>query len=127
MLDNLQNFDEQIDQDLVPVWQEVSKHSKALVNSLKDCFVQARKSQRFEYIYELAKTDKNLSPEEITKKATEKYSEQDFMLFRKYVRLLRACTLSAGGECSKKIKESFKRTFFTERLYLAYELSKKIN
>ena len=112
----------------------VREKSKALSSSLKRCFDNARKSQRFLLVYKLGQKDKNenkLINEEDVKKYLENhlkdyFEKNDFMHYREFVRLLRACTIDVGGEVSSPIKEMYNEFFLGNRLIMAYRLGKEI-
>lgn len=48
--------------------------------------------------------------------------EDEFMIFREYVRLLRSCTIMCGKDVSEKFKEIFVDFFFGTRIELAVKL-----
>ena len=118
----------------------VRKNSRALASSLKRCFDNARKSKRYLLVYELGIKDRrdatvgHLSkdvPAERIDKDLEKYLENhlkeyfeknDFMHYREFVRLLRACTIDVGGDISFHIKEMYNNFFFKKRLIEAYKI-----
>ena len=110
----------------------VKEKSNALASSLKRCFSNARKSRRFVLVYNLGKEDaknkKYLNEEEL-KHYLENYlkdyfEKNDFMHYREFVRLLRACTIDVGGEISSPIKEMYNSFFFGNRLVKAYKLGR---
>ncbi|GEM_PF-1481787 len=109
----------------------VRKKSRALASSLKRCFDNARKSKRYLLVYELGIKDRRDVPAERLDKDLEKYLENylkeyfeknDFMHYREFVRLLRACTIDAGGDISFHIKEMYNNFFFKKRLIEAYKV-----
>ncbi len=105
----LAEYDKKIYQHLEPVLAEMSKNSKALASNLKSCFTEIALSDRYLRAYngeEVAIKEKDLK-------------EDEFMIFRKYVRLLRSCTIMCGGELSDKYKKLFIDFFMGERLSLA--------
>ncbi len=111
----------------------VREKSKALASSLKRCFDNARKSQRFVLVYNFGKKDKE-EKKFINEEELEKYLEvflkdyfekNDFMHYREFVRLLRACSIDVGGEVSSKIKEMYNSFFLQKRLVKAYKLGKE--
>lgn len=123
---------EKIDKDLLKdldfYLEKVRSNSRALASSLKRCFDNAKKSERFLLIYELGIKDKKEN-KEISDEKLEKYLEDylkdyfeknDFMHYREFVRLLRACTIDVGGEVSSHIKEMYNDFFFKKRLIEAY-------
>lgn len=107
---------DQYDQDfyirLQVVLDEIALKSKALASNLKDCVDRLRDSDRYLRAYQgdtIAIKESDLSGEE-------------FEIFRKYVRLLRSCTIMCGQESSKKFKELFWDFFAGKRL----EITKQI-
>lgn len=140
-LDNIltEKIDKDLLKDLDHYLEIVSKNSRALASSLRRCFENARKSDRYLIVYELGAEDrrrdvavqrlKNVSEEHLRK--TEKYLEEylkdhfeknDFMHYREFVRLLRACSIDLGGEISSHIKEMYNDFFLGKRLVGAYKL-----
>jgi len=132
-LDNI--LSEKIDKDLLKDLDHyldiVRKNSRALASSLKRCFENARKSERYLMVYELGVKDGKNVPAERPDKDLEKYLENylkdyfeknDFMHYREFVRLLRACTIDVGGEVSSHIKEMYNNFFLGKRLVEAYKL-----
>lgn len=127
---------ESIDKGLIndlDYWLEiVSKKSKALASSLKRCFNNARKSMRYLLVYNLGKEDANEKRyvnEEELKDYLENYLKEyfeknDFMHYREFVRLLRACTIEVGGDASLHIKEMYNDFFLGKRLIKAYQLGR---
>ena len=134
-LDNI--LSEKIDKDLLKdldfYLEKVRANSRALASSLKRCFDNARKSERFLLVYELGVKDRRGAPIgrlNGNEKDLEKYLEEslkdyfeknDFMHYREFVRLLRACTIDVGGEVSSHIKEMYNDFFFKKRLIRNYE------
>ncbi len=120
---NLKPFDAEIDQLLIEPFAEIEIKSKALANSLKRCLDEARNSRRFEAAYKAGLEAKwaNLSQEEILSNLIKPFEEEDFMHFREFVRLLRACSLHIGGQTSAKIKTAYNKTLKNERLFTAYQ------
>ena len=110
----------------------VREKSRALASSLKRCFDNARKSMRYVLVYNLGKEDyknqKNIKDEELEKHLEdylkEYFEKNDFMHYREFVRLLRACTIDVGGEVSSPIKEMYNKFFLGRRLVEAYKLGK---
>ena len=128
-LDNI--LSEKIDKDLLKELDHylelVRKNSRALASSLKRCFDNARKSERFLLVYELGVKDRGSIPMECLEKYLEEYlkdyfEKNDFMHYREFVRLLRACTIDVGGEVSSHIKEMYNNFFFRKRLVEAYKI-----
>lgn len=54
-------------------------------------------------------------------------SGEEFEVFRKYVRLLRSCTIMCGQDCSLNFKKIFIDFFAGDRLKLAKALKDKEN
>ena len=136
--EQLTQFDQSIDQALEKPLYEVSKKSKALSRSLARSFRQARLSERFDWVYQrafvtLGKVDKEsresrksreskeLKTENLIKEVNLEFEEIDFLVFREFARLLRACSLHIDPEISAEIKKNFKKTFRTERLELVID------
>ncbi len=122
----LKAFDDEVDLKLILAYAEIEQKSKALANSLKRCFDSARSSQRFEKAFELGLQNKftNLDSEfkeQILQNILKEYEEIDFMIFREFVRLLRACSLHISGNISGQIREQYNKTFKETRLKLAFE------
>ncbi|MDX1919678.1 MAG: hypothetical protein SFU25_02965 [Candidatus Caenarcaniphilales bacterium] len=124
--DELIKFDQEIDRDLEEALEEIRIKSRALASSLYRCFEDARKSERFEAAFTEG-FDNTSSEEEILKKINEKFEEKDFMTFREFVRLLRACSLHIGGHISGKIKNCYNRTLKEDRILIAYNLGKQLS
>lgn len=113
----------------------VREKSRALASSLKRCFDNARKSMRYVLAYNLGKEDSK-NQNDIKEEDLEKYLENhlkdyfeknDFMHYREFIRLLRACTIDAGGKVSSPIKETYNDFFLGKRLVKAYKFGKGIN
>ncbi len=111
----------------------VRQNSRALASSLKRCFDNARKSMRYLLVYNLGKSN-SANNIYIKEEELEKYLEvylkdyfekNDFMHYREFVRLLRACTIDVGGEASSHIKEMYNNFFLGKRLVKAYLLGKE--
>ena len=128
-----EKIDEELLKDLDEVLNVVKEKSRALSSSLKRCFDNAKKSMRYVLIYNLGKEDfkdkKEIKTEEL-KEYLENYlkdyfEKNDFMHYREFVRLLRACTIEVGGDTSSKIKEMYNEFFFGKRLVKAYLLGYK--
>ncbi len=115
----------------------VREKSRALASSLKRCFDNARKSMRYVLVYNLGKKDRGLinqthlkvqSDEELEKYLEnylkDYFEKNDFMHYREFVRLLRACTIDVGGEVSSPIKEAYNNFFLGKRLVKAYKLGR---
>lgn len=125
-----EQIDTEIIGDLEKYLSVVSEKSRALASSLKRCFDNARQSRRFILVYNFGKEDKK-NKKEIKEEELEAYLESslkeyfeknDFMHYREFVRLLRACTIELGGETSSKIKEMYNNFFLGKRLIKAYKL-----
>lgn len=127
------SIDKEILEKLDHYLNVVRGNSKALASSLKRCFDNARKSQRFVLVYELGKQDKKenkLVSDEALKSYLEDYlkdyfEKHDFMHYREFVRLLRACTIDVGGEVSSPIKEMYNNFFLGKRLIEAYKIGRE--
>ncbi len=110
----------------------VREKSRALASSLKRCFDNARKSMRYVLVYNLGKEDlksnKTIKDEELQKYLEgclkDYFEKNDFMHYREFVRLLRACTIDVGGEVSSPIKEAYNSFFLGKRLVKAYKLGR---
>ena len=138
LLDKLlsDSIDNEIISELDFYLAKVREKSRALASSLKRCFDNARKSMRYVLVYNLGKEDNVKSQKlkaENNDEELEKYLEDylkdyfeknDFMHYREFVRLLRACTIDLGGEVSSPIKEMYNNYFFGKRLIKAYMLGK---
>ena len=128
-----ESIDKELLLDLDHYLNLVREKSRALASSLKRCFNNARKSMRYVLVYNLGKEDlknKNHIKEEELQKYLEEYlkdyfEKNDFMHYREFVRLLRACTIDVGGEVSSPIKEAYNNFFFGKRLVKAYEFGLK--
>lgn len=130
------HLQETIDKEILfqlDYWLEVvSKKSKALSSSLRRCFNNARKSMRYVLVYKLGVEDKK-NKKEIKEKLesylenylSDYFEKNDFMHYREFVRLLRACTIDVGGEASSNIKEMYNDFFFGKRLVKAYKLGRE--
>ena len=124
------SIDKEIISNLDHYLEIVRKESRALASSLKRCFDNAKKSMRYVLVYELGTQDKLLK-KNIKEEGIEKYLEEylkdyfeknDFMHYREFVRLNRACAIDVGGEVSSPIKEMYNEFFFGKRLVKAYKL-----
>ncbi len=110
------NLEKKYDSDfynkLQIVTDEISLKSKALASNLKECIDRLRDSDRYLRAFQglpVATKDSDLDCDE-------------FEIFRKYVRLLRSCTIMCGQETSRKFKELFIDFFSGTRLELAKQL-----
>lgn len=111
---NLSTYDKDFYAKLEPVLSEIAGKSKALASNLKECIDRLSKSDRYLRAYR---------GEVVAIKEAELTGEE-FEIFRKYVRLLRSCTIMCNQDCSKRFKELFLDFFSGKRLQLTYELSK---
>ena len=126
----LESIDTDITSHLEEKLEIVQTKSRALASSLRRCFKNARNSKRYVLVYNLGKQHKAdglYIKEEELRKYLENYlkdyfEKNDFMHYREFVRLLRACTIDVGGEISSPIKEMYNEFFFGKRLVKAYEL-----
>lgn len=96
--------------------EEIRCQSKALASNLKECITRLQNSDRYQRAARgetIACKDSDLEGEE-------------FEIFRKYVRLLRSCTIICGQNCSRDFKVLFLDFFSGSRLELAksYESGK---
>ncbi len=108
-------YDQSFFRSLEPILLEISKKSNALASNLRDCVLQLQKSDRYLRAYrgeEVFNREKDLSGLE-------------FDIFRKYVRLLRSCTIMCSNEISMQYKSLFLEFFSGKRLELAKELGTK--
>ncbi len=90
----------------------MAEKSKALAANLRRCFTKFKDSDRYLRAYRgetVAVLEKELTQDE-------------FMTFREYVRLLRSCTIMCGKELSLEYKKLFMDFFSGRRLDLAREL-----
>lgn len=110
----LENYDQDFYQKLEPVLEEIALKSKALASNLKDCIERLKISDRYWRAYQ----GENISIKEAD------LSGEEFEIFRKYVRLLRSCTIMCGQESSFKFKTLFMDFFAGTRLELAQGLGK---
>ena len=83
-----------------------------MASNLKECLERFRASDRYLRAYR---------GEHIAIKESELTGEE-FDIFRKYVRLLRSCTIMCGQESSQNFKKIFMDFFSGTRLKLAREL-----
>ena len=113
----LRDYDSKFFEALDIVLDKMAEGSKALASNLKDCIIKLQESDRYLRAYrgeEIAIKDADLSGDE-------------FEIFRKYVRLLRSCTIMCGHEVSNEYKKLFIDFFSGERLKLAKELKNGIS
>lgn len=127
-----ETVDKELLKDLDYYLETIRKNSRALASSLKRCFENAKKSKRFLLVYELGRKDNknNLNTPENIEEYLEKelkdfFEKNDFMHYREFVRLLRACTIDVGGETSYEIKTRYKEYFSGKRLIAAYRLGRE--
>ncbi len=102
-------YDKNFYQDLQSVLDEISLKSKALASNLKECIDRLRDSDRYLKAY---------MGQVVPTKESELEGEE-FEIFRKYVRLLRSCTIMCGPEVSVQFKEIFLDFFGGSRLQRA--------
>lgn len=132
----VETVDKEITGDLDYCLDVVKKRSQALASSLKRCFNNARKSLRYVLVYNLGKENAARasqlaaqSDEELEKYLEDYlkdyFEKNDFMHYREFVRLNRACAIDAGIEISSKIKNMYNEFFLGKRLKEAYNLGKK--
>ena len=125
-----EGIDKEITKGLEELLEIVKQKSRALSQSLKRCFNNAKNSLRFVIVYNLGKENakKNII---IKEEDLEKYLEEnlkdyfeknDFMHYREFVRLNRACAIEVGIEVSSKIKDMYNEYFFKKRLITSYKL-----
>ncbi len=126
---------EQIDKDIISeldYYLDVVKgKSRALSSSLKRCFDNAKNSRRYLLVYNLGKKDAQTGTDIKDDIQLRKYLEDslkdyfeknDFMHYREFVRLNRACAIDVGIEVSSKIKDMYNNFFSGKRLTQAYRL-----
>ncbi len=102
----LKDYDDKIMAELEPILEEMAKNSKALASNLKSCFIEIAQSDRYLRAF-------NGEPVGIQEKD---FTEEEFNIFRKYVRLLRSCTIMCGNDLSARYKKLFIDFFMGERL-----------
>jgi hypothetical protein len=108
----LKNYDQSFFYELEPVLDAISIKSNALASNLKDCIVQLQNSDRYL---------KAARGEQVAKRENE-LQGLEYDIFRKYVRLLRSCTIMCGQDLSRDFKELFLDFFSGTRLELAKQL-----
>jgi arginyl-tRNA--protein-N-Asp/Glu arginylyltransferase len=111
----LRDYDSTYFENLDLVLRNISHKSKALASNLKDCIIRLKNSDRYLRAYR---------QEKIAVKDSE-LEDEEFEIFRKYVRLLRSCTIMCGHESSNEYKKLFIDFFSGTRLKLAQELRHK--
>lgn len=112
----LSDYDEKFFTSLEAVLALISQKSEALASNLKDCIVQLQKSDRYLRAYqgkEVSSKEKELTGDE-------------FEIFRKYVRLLRSCTIMCGHEVSAQYKPLFLDFFSGQRMERTLDLAKTL-
>ena len=102
-------YDAEIMKDLEPILLDIAKSSKALASNLKSCFTDIANTDRYLRAY---KGD-SVGIEE------KDFTEEEFNIFRKYVRLLRSCTIMCGQDLSFRYKTLFIDFFMGKRLEIA--------
>lgn len=90
----------------------MAEKSKALAANLRRCFTKFRDSDRYLRAYR----------GEAVSVLEKELTQDEFMTFREYVRLLRSCTIMCGKELSLDYKKLFIDFFSGRRLDLAREL-----
>jgi hypothetical protein len=113
--EKLLSYDQCFYEDLEAVLEKIRSKSKALASNLKECITAISKTDRYLRAYRqenIAIREKDLKGEE-------------FMIFRKYVRLLRSCTILCGQESSSEFKKYFLDFFSGTRIDLARKLGKQ--
>lgn len=131
------SIDDEILKDLEKYLDIVKEKSRALSSSLRRCFKNAKKSFRYVEAYKIGQADSSKriadsgkrvadSNEDLNKYIEKElkvfFEENDFMHYREFVRLLRACTIDVGGDISYEIKLMYKNYFSGKRLLEAYKL-----
>ena len=111
--EKLNDYDTSFFVRLEPVLEQIAQKSNALASNLKDCVVQLQNSDR----YLNAASGKEVFIKEKDLEGLE------FDIFRKYVRLLRSCTIMCGNDLSLEFKKLFLDFFAGERLEQAKALS----
>lgn len=110
----LEKYDQEFFLRLEPVLADIAKKSQALASNLKDCVVQLQNSDRYLRAYQ---------GESVSVKESE-LSGLEFDIFRKYVRLLRSCTIMCGHEVTARFKPLFLEFFLGKRIDLVKGLEK---
>lgn len=108
----LQDYDSKFFEKLEPVLEKIAAKSKALASNLKECITKLQENDRY------LRASQN---QEIATKESELTGEE-FDIFRKYVRLLRSCTIMCGHEVSNEYKKLFIDFFSGTRLKLARDI-----
>ncbi len=108
----LRDYDAKIFAELEPVLVQMRLKSNALAANLQRCFTKFRDTDRYLRAYQ----------GEILSSSEKELTQDEFMVFREYVRLLRSCTIMCGKEVSGQYKKLFMDFFAGRRLDLAREL-----
>lgn len=109
-------YDKEFYSKLQIVLDEIALKSKALASNLKECIERLKYSDRYLRAY--------LGQNPSIKEA--ELVGEEFDIFRKYVRLLRSCTIISGHDCSGRFKELFLDFFAGKRLEIAKTLKDEI-
>ncbi len=123
-----EKVDKELLKDLDYYLDIVRKNSRALASSLKRCFDNARKSERYLMVYHLGIMERckdapvGRLDQYLNDHLKDHFEKNDFMHYREFVRLLRACSIDLGGEVSSPIKEMYNDFFLGRRLVEAYRL-----
>jgi hypothetical protein len=112
--EKLDVYDKKFFAELEPVLELIAQRSQALASNLKDCIVQLQKSDRYLRAFQ---------GETVSNKESE-LTGLEFDIFRKYVRLLRSCTIMCGHDVSKQFKTHFLDYFSGKRVELAKSINK---
>ena len=139
------SIDKEILKDLDDLLNTVRQKSRALASSLQRCFDNARKSMRYVIVYNLGK-ERDGEPaakgeprqgrerrrdgdEELEKYLADYlkdyFEKNDFMHYREFIRLNRACAIDVGIDVSSKIKDMYNDFFSGKRLIRAYQLGRE--
>jgi hypothetical protein len=110
--EQLADYDQETELKLAPILEKISVNSKALASNLKEGFTKLKYSDRYV---------RAARGEAVGIKESD-YTPEEFEIFRKYVRLLRSCTIMCGGELSAQLKKLFIDYFLGQRLRLAKDL-----
>ena len=117
LISKLQDYDSYFFEALEPVLEKMREGSKALASNLKDCIIKLQESDR----YLRASRGETVAVKEA------ELTGEEFEIFRKYVRLLRSCTIMCGHEVTNEYKKLFIDFFSGTRLKLAIELKNGIS
>jgi len=102
-------YDAEIMLELEPILLEIAKSSKALASNLKSCFTEIANTDRYLRAYR----------GDLVGIEEKDFTEEEFNIFRKYVRLLRSCTIMCGQDLSFRYKTLFIDFFMGKRLEIA--------